>query len=132
MRDRLIELIGDKPFTDEYHNYNSLEWAEHFADYLLAEGVIVLPCKVGQTVYRIARLYNGEIMIAEGIVFEFAITHESSQNDKYRFYFLAKADTNYTSRQYSKWCEFADFGKTVFLTREEAEKALAERSENGK
>ncbi len=40
-RDRLIELICDKPFTTEYENYNSFEWAEHFADYLLANGVIV-------------------------------------------------------------------------------------------
>ena len=89
---------------------------------------IELPCKAGDTAYRITKLYNGETIIVEGMVFEFTITHESSQIDKYRFYFWAKADTNYTSRQYSKWCEFTDFGKTVFLTREEAEKALAERS----
>lgn len=87
---------------------------------------VELPCKVGDTVYRIAKMYNGKTLIVDGIAFEFAITHESSQNDKYRFYFWAKPDDTYTSRQHSLWCEFTDFGKTVFLTKEEAEKALAE------
>lgn len=41
MRDRLVEIIGDKPFTTEYERYNSFEWAEHFADHLIANGVIV-------------------------------------------------------------------------------------------
>jgi hypothetical protein len=51
MRDRLIELIGNKPFTSEYENYNSVEWAEHFADYLLENGVIVPPYEIGAKVY---------------------------------------------------------------------------------
>lgn len=86
--------------------------------------IIVPPCKVGDTAYRITRLYNGETIIVEGIVFEFAITHESSLKDTYRFYFWAQPDETYTSRKHSLWCEFVDFGKTVFLTREEAERAL--------
>jgi len=87
-----------------------------------------LPCAAGSTAYRITKLYNGDVIIAEGMVFEFTITHESSERDKCRFYFWAKADTNYTSRQYSKWCDFEDFGKTVFLTREAAEAALEARN----
>lgn len=89
--------------------------------------LLELPCAAGSTAYRITKLYNGDVIIAEGMMFEFTITHESSERDKCRFYFWAKADTNYTSRQYSKWCDFEDFGETVFLTREEAEKALKER-----
>ena len=57
-RDRLIELIGQKPFTSEYENYNSLEWTERFADYLLANGVIVPPCKVGTLVWCVWRTHE--------------------------------------------------------------------------
>lgn len=46
-RKRLIELISGLPFSAEYEKYNSLEFAEHLANYLLANGVIVPPCKVG-------------------------------------------------------------------------------------
>ena len=47
-KDRLIELIlncerVDLPLP--------LEYQQHLADHLLANGVIVPPCKVGQTVY---------------------------------------------------------------------------------
>lgn len=90
--------------------------------------LLELPCAAGSTAYCITKLYNGDVIIVEGMVFEFTITHESSERDKYRFYFWAKADTNYTSRQYSKWCDFEDFGKTVFLTREAAEAALEARN----
>ena len=90
--------------------------------------LIEAPCKAGDTAYHVTRLFNGETKIVEGMIFEFAVTHESSERDKCRFYFWAKADTNYTSRQYSKWCDFEDFGKTVFLTREAAEAALEARN----
>lgn len=87
---------------------------------------IELPCKVGDTVYRITKLYGGEKIIVEGEAFEFVITHEHSNKYKHHFYFWAKGE-EFIHRHYSIWCDFTDFGKTVFLTREEAEKAL-ERS----
>lgn len=89
---------------------------------------IELPCAVGDTVYRVVTLLNKEIKIVKGIVLEFSRTHEGVNNDKDRFYFCAEGET-FIRRQYSIWCESTDFGKTVFLTKEEAEKALAERSE---
>ena len=55
-RDRLIELIlqgeneADKKGIANCQMYN-LEKAKILADYLLANGVIVPPCKVGDTVY---------------------------------------------------------------------------------
>ncbi len=45
MRDRLVELIKDS--VDGCANY----WAQLIADNLIANGVIVPPCKVGDTVY---------------------------------------------------------------------------------
>lgn len=53
MRDRLIELIGNKPFTSEYENYNSVEWAEHFADYLLENNGLFPPVNIGQELWDI-------------------------------------------------------------------------------
>jgi hypothetical protein len=95
-------------------------------DYLIANGVIVPPCKVRQTVFRIVRLY-GDIkpIIDEGEVFEIALTHENGEIKK-RFYFLEKGGNKIIDR-YSLWLDFDEIGKTVFLTREEAEKALKER-----
>lgn len=52
MRDRLIKLIQDAVKGCAKH------WAEIIADYLLENGVIVPPCKVGDTVYQID---HGEI-----------------------------------------------------------------------
>lgn len=105
MRDRLIELI--KEGNGGYH-FNSLEL---IADYLLANGVIVPPCKVGQIVYSINRKALGG--------------HWEDNR-----YIVDKWDE-------LKVCEIPfsltlwECGwKGIFLTREEAEKALAERSEN--
>lgn len=59
--------------------------------------VVVLPCKVGDTVYRLQYIEQTPRRITVGVVpIKFALI----------------------------WLE--EFGKTVFLTREEAEKALAE------
>ena len=60
MRDRLIELI-DKADEECKHSKSckacsgygkgSMCMNYHIADYLLANGVIILPCKVGDVVY---------------------------------------------------------------------------------
>ena len=115
-REKLIELIINSV------SGCARNWAETIADYLLANGIIVPPCKVGDTVYRVTKLCNGKSFVSEGIVFEISSTYEAGTS-KTRFFFWANGD-EYTSRHYSLWCELTDFGKTVFLTREEAEKAL--------
>lgn len=124
MKDRLKELIKDT--LKEWECDVTDKTIEEIADHLITNDVIAPPCKVGETMYRIVKRYNGEKIIVEGYAFEFAITHESSQNDKYRFYFWAKPDKSHTSREYSIWCEFEDFGKTVFLTQAAAEQKLKE------
>ena len=105
-RERLIELIRKAKKNTKGANCD-LEREMLFADYLLANGVIVLPCNVGDTVYFV---YCGNI---------FPHTIKRFEIDKHgNFAFSSFPFT------------FKDFGKTVFLTREEAEKALAERSAN--
>lgn len=130
MRDRLIKLLDelgvivdvpDKVDEDGCGTY-TIEGGEYIADYLLANGVIVPPCKVGNTVYRVIRLVNGEAFVKEGIVLEVSSTYENGIG-KTRFYFWACGD-EWDSRHYSLWCDLTDFGKTVFLTKEEAEAAL--------
>ena len=123
MRDRLIELINFAHNGVGAMKNRHKTVAEIVADYLLENGVIVPPCKVGTTVYRIVKLYGDKTpIIVEGEVFEIALTHENVEIKK-RFYFLEK-DGNKIINRYSLWCEFDEFGKTVFLTKEEAENAL--------
>ena len=91
-RDKLIELLN----TD-MSGCNG-DYAEEMADYLLHNGVIVPPCKVGDTVYQTdgVRIYESKIddviYLTAGIAFD-----ESA------------------------------IGDSIYLTREEAEKALKER-----
>ena len=106
MRERLIELLNET-FADQYEK-RCLLTADHTADYLLANGVIVPPCKVGDTVYQINRTpYGGE-------VYELDISGVS----------LRKGKTYYETES----IDFDDtaIGRSIFLTRKEAEKALKE------
>lgn len=53
-RERLIELLcsaplGSKTFEQQYYKSTITK----IADYLLANGVIVPPCKIGDTVYKV-------------------------------------------------------------------------------
>ena len=100
MRDRLIELLK--------HEFGT-KVSEITADYLLAEGVIVPPCKLGQTVYCIR--YDKAVKPYVKPLGVLAVTIHGTGGFTV---FTTKEDT---------------WGKTVFLTREEAEKAL-ERSDD--
>ena len=120
-RERLIEILKKPIYVLE-----GVDVDIAVADYLLDNGVIVPPCKVGDTVFRVVELLNGNRLVVEGIALEYTETFESGTTKK-RFYFWAKGE-EFTRRHYSLWCDLTDFGKTVFLTREEAEKALSERS----
>ena len=54
MKDRLVELI-DNACKDANLHDKTRRVNEQVADYLLANGVIVPPCKVGDIVYFVAR-----------------------------------------------------------------------------
>lgn len=118
MRDRLIELIkqGDKTFADKYTGKvmsHIDEIYDFVADYLLSNGVIVPPCKVEDKVYVVDYTRLGD-MIFECTVEE--ISHFTCRT----YYHL---DWGLHIPRF-KACHENCFGKTVFLTREEAEKAL--------
>lgn len=106
MRDRLIEILTKSGASFER------ALPEEIADHLLSEGVIVPPVKLGQTVWFI-RTHIGKIVetkVDKVVLKNGGLYLQLSRNSFYET----------TCRS---------IGKTVFLTREEAEKALAERRE---
>lgn len=109
MRERLIELISKVQYM------GGLE--EKLADHLIAEGVIVPPVKIGQKVYIIGLCDDIEELIVTAIF---------SKHNRYGSTFFRFLTDIGVGIDFSFPSE--EIGKTVFLTKEEAEKALAERS----
>lgn len=109
MLDRLIKLLT-KTFDEQYEKMRLIT-PRHTADYLLANGVIVPPCKVGNTIYTIGK-FTGQIITSK------VVGIHLTENDV----FLHCGNGTFVSVAYQ-------LGKTVFLTREEAEKALKECEE---
>lgn len=95
-RDRLIELIHDSDYS-----LNSVG----LADYLIANGVIVPPCKVGQIVW----------LVRDGKIEETTVEKIVLKDKGLYLKLLCNSFYETTCRS---------IGKTVFLNREEAEKAL--------
>lgn len=106
-RERLIELITESGACfncfpvgnfDEYQK-------QKITDYLLKNGVIVPLCKVGDVVYQTDGVRIYELEIFDVLLYKNKLVYETESID-----FDTRA-----------------IDKTVFLTREEAEKALKER-----
>ena len=102
-----LKNVVDDAFSDKP------EFTEHIRELLRAEKdgrLVVLPCKVGDTIYRcgdpIKKIYEWQIAYVE--VYEDETV------------FVDDSDNTFVE---------ADIGKTVFLTHEEAEKVL--ESNNG-
>jgi hypothetical protein len=119
MRDRLIELLEAECGFSRYMTDD--ERRARLADHLLANGIIVPPCKVGDTVFFATCVDDGESEekydTLEGECISFSL-----QNQGLLAYCRYKCGLTY-------WhLVEQDFGKTVFLTREEAEKALERRN----
>ena len=119
MRDRLVELLNNT--FDEQYSKRGLLTAPHTADALLANGVIVPPCNVGTTLFF---LYNSPYADKPDLTPRIYKTTD--------WYFeVDKAGIVINTSDIHSFNKVYDYvlGKTVFLTREEAEAALAERSE---
>ena len=122
-RERLVELITNGFYTKPVYEAlctNKRKACDFLADYLLENGVIVPPVKVGDTVY----------------------TNVSWQGwylrDKYKpykakvVYIGINGSKNYVNVVYEKndnmlTFTFDEIGDRIFLTREEAEKAVASK-----
>lgn len=99
------------------------------ADYLLEHGIIVPPCKVGDTYYTIQKYCNTD---------PFDIEKEPVMPWDCEFY-CSRADCSFKEYRIDehRFCTVSSIldaekaiGKTKFLTREEAERALKERENN--
>ena len=104
MRDRLIELIQASVDGCAHH------WAKVIADHLLANGVIVPPCKIGDTVFVIPTPENGRNEIEEMKCLGFEISAPCPVVNLF----------DWKNKLYQP--SFERFGVSVFLTVEEAQR----------
>ena len=115
-KNTLIDILN-KSFAEQYEKRGLLT-APHTADDLLANGVIVPPCKVGDTVYVLDDWgYKRELKTKEIGVIVIKGTNDFSKvfwEDIYG----------------GEIGTFADIGKTIFLTKEQAEAKLRKRSDD--
>ena len=114
-RERLIELI--KQGKGGY-DFNSLE---RIADHLLDNGVIIPPCKVGDTVFAIPSKVNCELNIMHNMhhnnrIYEQVVDHIIIWQSDYMLYTCDGLCAVRSKETKDTW----------FTIREEAEKALAE------
>lgn len=86
------------------------------------EQIIVPPCKVGDTVYIIWSSGKHRKSVAD-----FVVTRVLQIAPNIWIVRYLKPSKSLTRYPIEYQCNFEDFGKTIFLTREEAEKALNER-----
>ena len=107
-RDRLIELINGKSIDTDVD-------VEYVADHLLANGVIVPPCKVGDTVWFDTYKKNGTVSL--GIQ-----PHKVDRIDV----ICVVGEKELIETKLHDWY----FGESVFFTKEEAEEKLKELKDN--
>lgn len=111
MRDKLTKLVKDSLVKNIDY---TCKLAENITDDLLANGVIVPPCKVGDVVYEIQPIRQR--------IQAYDVTTVKYDGKFYWFTWVLKDRRGH----YGNVEGFSDMqiGKTVFLAREEAEKAL--------
>lgn len=129
-REKLIELLSefyyqDVPPCSGCQHEMSVENTEcekciieHETDYLLANGVMVLPCKVGDTVWSISNKICKEKVRPHNRCYD--CTGTEFWNNCFR-----ANDASFSVE--FEYDMIEEIGKTIFLTREEAERALVKR-----
>lgn len=114
MRDRLLELLKDA--YCEYLIDSTSNERERIADYLLSNGVVVLPCEIDAPVFVIPTKENGRKEITPMACLGFVISESGNVANCF----------DEKNKLYQP--SFDAFGKTVFLTYKEAEEALTKES----
>lgn len=117
MRDRLIELVKKVPYGVSVGATFERHFCEKVADHLIANGVILPPCKVGDTVYFVPQ---NEIL--EATVTNIEVNYYTNPQMWLTIEYCLYHINHYKSR--------IDLmlGKGVFLTKEEAEAKLKEKN----
>jgi hypothetical protein len=139
MRERLIQLIKHDNCINPYNCSDKCKYVElddchsaRLADYLLENGVVVLPCKVGDKLYAIS-----ENRIVECTCEDINLRNDVTITADFECDYDCKGcpfndwKQDFHTGEYSCGGEYGtwffsekDIGKTVFLSREEAERAL--------
>ena len=142
MRERLIEIIKKVPYGVSVGAKFEQHFCEKIADCLLENNVIVLPCKVGTKIYHIdLEIPEDELRCSDCIKnhsgfgefycdddylgwpsMEDKLNNDNDVCPRFKPYICEEKFDLHFWASYEKW-----FGITWFLTKEQAEKALAER-----
>ena len=145
-RDKLIELFNaiekdaaitcphyktDKTCDTCKYTINNFmcNHTERTVDYLLANGVIVPPCKVGDTLWVVWSLTKSSKKYVYPVRV-YALRYDDKKNNMRvctNGEFKIESYDGYYTHYYRGTFPQENIGKTVFLTKEEAEKALEER-----
>lgn len=113
-RERLIDLMIEAKRTEP----ETGSFTDYLADYLLEHGVIVLPCKVGDRLYEVTGRKTVSVYKVRAIRVElFGLFIEWDIVEGFVWQSLSGINAD-------------EIGKTVFLAREEAERALKECKDN--
>lgn len=117
-RERLAELVKNSlsAYGKEASVYYKTQ--DFIADFLLANGVIVPPCKVGDTVYRIK--YNHQLQ--KDIIISYKVTEILYSSNRGVRPFIFVTDLGYRFDN----CDIYP-NKEIYLSKKEAKKALAEK-----
>lgn len=128
-RDRLIELLSRKQdYGVVLGAHRAIIDNDVLADYLIANGVILPPCKVGDTVYIKNRPLIISFLYIDNEVY-YVIQFDCDDCGDCPFYeddVSIEGEHDCKTMGYIQFTE-KDLGKTVFLTEEEAEEKLKER-----
>ena len=126
MRDRLIALIKEAEQKFSSTGKPVLDIEEYVADYLLEKGFIFQPFKVGEAFWALFMNIYQDMRPTEYFIKEYKV--DLIYTHKYGITICGNRVSDGIMNRF----EFAELGKTLFLTRAEAERAMAERSnENG-
>ncbi len=117
MKKRLTELLRGfrNPICEGLDFYLSDENCEKIAEYLIAEGVIVPPCKAGDKAYHLTSIDTlDELNVVD--IFEGKVSSVSLED---KLWICCRYDNglNY-------WYTEREIGRSLFFDKEEAEEAL--------
>ena len=119
MKDKLVKILMNVPRPDFIVSGmrvgKTLLTAERVADHLLAEGVIVPPVKLGSN-FKVYIPIKDTTTVLETKVFGIGVDEDGDMVINPSVYSTETIEIN-----------GYNIGKTVFLTREEAERSLEER-----
>ena len=127
-RERLIEILDNACFEACKRKNDVIKLCHYLADNLLENGVIVPPVKVGDTVYIHGKPVDIDFVHVDDEKCYYCVQLDCSKRNCDDCNFCSSIFTRGTHGYIEFTAEY--IGKTVFLTPEDAEKALAERCES--